>query len=176
VADPAAIVWAAALVEERDPDDVLAGADEARLTQITAEVDAFDDPVEAAALLLVRLVQDRPFAGSASAIAWLAAVDLLRMEGLPVRATAKEVRALCRSLRSGRAAPPAAAAQLRRWTTPPGLPCPACGQRVYADDARTRALVARHATAYELTGRCAYEHRSHDRLGRTRAPVAAGLW
>jgi hypothetical protein len=172
--DEAALVWAAALVQDRDPAEVLAGADTTALTRIVHEVADIVDPVDAGARLLVELLQQRPFPGPASAIAWLAVVDLMRSAGHPVRATTQEVRTLCRSVRSGRRATEGAATALRRWTAPPGLPCPVCDRRVYADDPMTRSLVARHGTPYELTSRCAYEHRAHDRSGRAYASVTAG--
>ena len=166
MAEIEALVWAAALVADREPAEVLATADVALLIDIAEDVAALDDPVEAAALLLVRLVGERPFAGPASAIGWLAAVDVLRVAGRPVRAEPREVRRLCRSLRGSADDRQRAVDALRRWSSPPGIPCPACGRCVYADDPTTCAIVRRHATTYELTARCAYEHRAHGRSGR----------
>jgi hypothetical protein len=50
---------------------------------------------------------------------------------------------------------------------PSGFACPACGRTVYAFV--TSRLPMLHGTSRtELTARCAFEHRSHDRRGRAR--------
>lgn len=169
--DVGTLVWAAALVEDRDPAEVLVDADVAVLDGIAREVAGIGEPVEAAAALLERLVRERPFAGAASAIAWLATVDLLRTARLPVRAAPRDVRVLCRDLRSGRAGRSDATTCLLRWT--PGIPCPACGRRVYVAADGGKAIALRQATPYELTARCAYEHRTHGRSGRPLAPTTS---
>ena len=162
--DEASLVCAAALVLEVTPADVLEEVEIAGLTALVATVDAIEDAARAAAHLLERIVLDRPFPRSSAAIGWLAAVDLLRAEGQHVDARPQDVVALCAAIRAGTAD---VVGQLRRWSTPSGFACPACGRTVYAF-ATARTPVLHGTSRTELTARCAFEHRRHDRRGRTR--------
>ena len=163
--DEAGLVCAAALVTDTAPADIVDAVDAAVLGALVAEVDAIDDPVRAAAPLLSRSVRERPFPAFNAAIGWLAAVDLLRAHGLHAAARPRDVVELCGAIRAGAAD---VAAQLRRWTTSSGFRCPACDRTVYAFSARGPRVL--HGTSrVELTARCAFEHRSHDRHGVRRA-------
>ncbi|MGH9228690.1 MAG: hypothetical protein ACRD07_08160 [Acidimicrobiales bacterium] len=70
--DESKLVWAAALVEDVDPAELLARVDVAALVTIVAGADEAIGPIDAAARLLVRVVRDRPFLTGNAAIGWLA--------------------------------------------------------------------------------------------------------
>jgi hypothetical protein len=159
--DEAGLVWAAALVTGAAPADVVDAVDVAALSALVAEVDAIHDPVRAAAHLLARVVLERPFPMANAAIGWLATVELLQERGLHTAARPRDVVELCAAIRAGRAD---VAAQLRRWSTRSGFRCPACDRTVYEFSA-TGPRVLHGTSRAELTARCAFEHRSHDRHG-----------
>jgi hypothetical protein len=173
--DESRLVWVAALVQGVDPAESLSRVDVAVLVDIVAEADTVTEPVDAAAVLLVRIVRDRPFDGSNAAIGWLAAVELLAATHRRLAAPPADVVGLCESIRAGAAGSAGVAAVLRRWVDGDGdgMACPVCGRRVYVLDAAARRFVMPGTARFELTARCAFEHGSHDRSGRpTTAPAA----
>jgi hypothetical protein len=175
--DESTLVWAAALVNDVDPAEVLAQTDVAALAAIVARADEASEPVDVAAWLLVGVVQGRPFPTGNAAVGWLAALDVLAVATCRVTVDRARVVRLCDDIRQGALGPGAVAAVLRGWVVENGIACPACGRRVYASDPAARRLVMPGTSRFELTARCAFEHRGHDRCGRLAAlpaPSPAG--
>lgn len=169
--DEASLLWVAAFVEEVDPLVVLDRVDMAELAALVAEIDAIEEPIDAAARLLVRVVRDGPFPTSNNAIGWLAAVDLLRVAQLRIDMRAPRIAALCRSIRTDELDVVEVASVLRHHVVLQGMACPACGKRVYVRDAAARRGLMPGATRFELTARCAFEHGGHDRRGQPVEPA-----
>lgn len=168
--DESKLVWAAALVEDVDPAELLARLDVAALARIVADADEAIGPIDAAVRLLVRVVRDRPFRTGNAAIGWLAAVEVLAEAGWRVSVHRARVVRLCGDIREGLLSDGDAAAVLRRWVVEEGMACPACGRRVYVRDAAAGWRLMPGGSRFELTARCAFEHGRHDRSGR---PVVA---
>lgn len=157
--DESTLVWAAALVEDVDPAELLARVDVAVLARIVADVDEATAPIDAAARLLVRVVRDRPFFTGNAAIGWLAAVEVLAAGGWRVGVHRARVVRLCGDIREGVLSDADAAAVLRRWVVEDGMACPACGRRVYVRDAATGCRLTRLLRApvpWQLPGMRAY--------------------
>ena len=171
--DEARILWAAALVEGLDPAELLVTVDVGALAAVVADADTEVDAVDAAAALLVAMVRRRPFPAANAAIGWLAGVELLRESRLRIEADAGAVVALCERITAGGAALDEVRALLRAWLVEDGIPCPACGRRVYADDPGARHATRGAGGGYELRARCAVEHGGHDREGRPVSPPPA---
>jgi hypothetical protein len=169
--DEATLLWAAALVDETDPAELLAQVDVTVLAGIVARADAATAPVDAAARVLVEVVRTRPFPTGNAAIGWLAAVEVLAGARCRVAAGQDRVVALCADVRSGAAGATDVVAALRSWLVEEGIACPACGRRVYADEATGPRRAMPGASRFELTARCAFEHGRHDRSGRPLAPA-----
>ena len=165
--DESKLVWAAALVADVDPDELLARVDVAALATIVADVDEAIGPIDAAARLLVRVVRDRPFLTGNAAIGWLAAVEVLAAAGWRVSVHRARVLRLCGDIREGVLSDADAAAVLGRWVVEDGRACPACGRRVYTRDAAAGWRLMPGGSRFELTARCAFEHGCHDRSGRS---------
>lgn len=169
VLDEAACVWAAALAVGVDPVQLSATVDVAALAVVVADADVAADPVDAAARLLVGMVRRRPFPAPNASIGWLTSVDWLARRQLRVVADPPAVVELCGSIRAGSAEPAEVAAAMRAWVIADGIACPVCGRRVYARDPLARRSLAPVGGRFELTARCAFEHRTHDKSGRPMA-------
>ena len=149
--DESELVWAAALVEDVDPAELLARVDVASLATIVADADEATGPIDAAARLLVRVVRDRPFLNGNAAIGWLAAVEVLAAAGWRVSVRRARVVGLCGDIREGVLGHADAASALRRWVVEDGIACPACGRRVYTRDAAAGRRLMPGGSRFELT-------------------------
>ena len=174
----AELVCIAATASGGEPDRVLGTCDVAALARVVAaaEGSSAGRPFEHAATLVLALVREQPFPRrSNAAVAWLAAAVVLEAAGVRVRARADDVVAFVRGIGEGTelldvvvGLEALATVGARR----PTWRCPACKREVYAAERRAGRAIFVGVTAYELTNRCWYEHRAHDRQGNP-FPVAA---
>ncbi len=179
--DEGTLVWAAATVLRADPTEVLTRTDLAALDAVVVAATR-TDPVEAAAALLVTTIRERPFPHANVAIAWLAAADLLAAAGRRVAMDAADAVDLCTAITTAQTSTvqlstaeistAEVAGALRASLVRAGTACPACGRHVYADQPSARHTMTPGAGRYELTARCAFEHRAHDRRGNDLARPA----
>ncbi len=169
------LVWLAAAAAGTTPDDLLARTDMGALARVDAEADRRDPDGDGdlhhAARLLLAVVRERPFPDDANAAAgWLAAAFVLERAGVRVRSHRRtEVVTFVAGL-DERTPLVDVVVGLERIASGGGRRlawlCPACGRELYARERRDRRAVTVGVTAYELTARCWFEHRAHDRAGR----------
>jgi hypothetical protein len=191
--DQADLVLVAAQVRGVDPDEVLASADVGVLSGIAARVRTIPSVAAAAAEVLVGVAAGRPFSGSDSAVAWLAAVVLVERNGFTlvgnddewvrvVRAAAvgdvgeREVTEVLNAALQPRAGwvrkVVTAAWTPRAVTLPEQHSCPACGADV--DRAALWLFPAWAVPSdFELASACARLRGTHDRAGVAIPPRAS---
>jgi hypothetical protein len=126
-------------------------------------------PFEEAAELALAIVRERPFDGGANgAVAWLAISVVLDAARVRVRARAADVVAFVRGLDEASSVLEVTAAIERLAAVAARRPtwrCPACHRELYAAERRAGRAIFVGVTDFELTNRCWYEHRAHDRRG-----------
>ncbi len=164
--DEATLLWAAAVVGRVDPVAAANGVDVDALVRVVTAADDAPDPLSTAAGVLFNLITSRPFPSSNAAIGWLAATELLARVGCRVVVSSETVVSLCDAVRDGCRTEDQVAASLRSWMVVAGTACPVCGRRVYANASGARRTSMPGSARFELTARCAFEHRVHDKLGR----------
>jgi hypothetical protein len=143
---------------------------------VVARAERPADPVARAAVLLVAIATERPFAADNDATAWLATavvlaeagihasfsedavVDLVHDAGLGAAEVGDVVAAITDAMRAAAAPSPSAG-----WLT-----CPACGRRL-------ERTVGVGTWRYEVIARCSVTHRAHDRSGREYAPAPSAV-
>lgn len=166
--DEGDLVWVAAVVSSLDAEVVLHDCDVAALARVVARSESAAEPYEAAASLLSGIAAERPFARDNGAVAWLAAAQLLRLNGLTLRVNEIEARALVGRAAAGDVDDTTLAKLLA--TTGTAWRCPTCQRVVFREHAPGRWY---GSDACELVALCARQHHAHDRWGRPRpAPPA----
>jgi hypothetical protein len=102
-------------------------------------------------------------------VAWLTAAYVLGDAGIDVNATTRAVVAFVGGL-DGATDPSGIVVELHRLVTGTGPRtswlCPVCQRELYCRERRERRVLRVGGTAFELTNRCWFEHRAHDRRGR----------
>lgn len=157
--------------------ELLERTDMGALARVAAAAEVDAGTLEHAARLLLAIAQERPFPdGSNLAAAWLTAAFVLEEAGVRHRVRAADAVPFVAGL-DERSALGDVMVTLERIVARNGPRmawfCPVCGRELYARERREGRLINVGITAFELTNRCWYEHREHDRRGRPFRSAAA---
>jgi hypothetical protein len=166
----AELLCVAATASGIELDELLAGTDVAALARVVARTEPPTGAFEDAARLLLAVLQERPFPDDTNAATgWLAAALVLDGAGARVRGSRADIVAFVRSIDEQAELLDVVVGIERLAVASDGrrssVRCPKCSRELYARERREGRAVIVGVSAFELTNRCWYEHRAHDRRG-----------